>query len=417
MPHETIVHTVLSNGLQVKLKPQSHQRTVSLGMFIAHGSKDENPSTNGIAHYIEHVRFNTKHMPRQLRHLIDRLLSQGASYQAHTSKDYTRFSITCLPYHLEQSIRILSLLAKNRRISAQAVDHERPIILHEHSMHFSSNKALGELLDYSFWGERSLGLFVIGSRNNIQQFTRDALEQRVRHYYTPERTQLVALGPVDPQRLTDSIAQHLDDWRSIPNDLPEPEVETEPRVSSIPTSSPRAELLLGYLGVPFRSADRYVAELLADILGGGMQSRLFLELREKRKLAYLIHAYTLSYSLGGYVAVRVDCKVTDLKETCTLIRQELASLARGGVSDAELARAKAARNTAVLRVLEDSSQHLQLLGRNAVLGKDFFVDLETRRYDGVQPDHIVRLAREIFVPDNLAIACIGPGEEKLLELL
>lgn len=417
MPSETIVRTVLSNGFQVRLKQQTQQRTVNLGLFIAHGAEDEDLDTSGIVHYIEHVLFNPSHMSRQVKELLNTLLGAGAFYEAYTSKEYTRIIITCLPEHLEQALLVLSLLVSCHRVSAEVIEHERPIILHEHAMHFSSSTVLGEMLDNAIWGDRSLGLFVMGRKENISRFTKQELEQRIRLYYAPERTHVVALGPLKIEPFANFATRYFEPWVSMPCTLPDPVVATEPRLIALPTGHTRVDLLIGYPGVPFSSSDRYAMELLADILGGGMKSRLYLELREKRKMVYLVHAYTVSNNSGGHLAIKANCDAAELPQVFATIQQELERVKKDGVSGAELARAKAARETAVLRVLENSSQHLQLLGRYATLNDDFFVDLETHRVEAVQVDDLVRVACDIFVPDNLAMVGLGPKEEDLLRLI
>ena len=134
-------------------------------------------------------------------------------------------------------------------------------------------------------------------------------------------------------------------------------------------------------------------------------------------MVYLVHAYTVSYDLGGYLAIKINCDINELPKVFATIQQELERVKTGGISAAELVRVKATRKTAVLRVLENSSRHLQLLGRRAILNDDFFVDLEMCRIEAVRVDDVVRMAREIFVPDNLAMVGLGPKEEDLLRLI
>ena len=417
MPGETIIQTVFSNGLRVKLKQQLQQRTVNLGVFIAHGAKDETPEVNGIAHYIEHVLFNPNHMPQPTKKLLNTLLGGGAQYEAYTSKEYTRFTVTCLPEQQEQALSALSQLVSRWHIDTKAMEHERPIILQEHAMHFSSSTILGELLDKAFWGDRSLGLFVIGRKENIHRFTKQELEQRASQYYSAERTHLVALGPLEIEPFVNLTNKYFGSWMNTPHSLPTPVVETEPSISALPTNQSRVDLIVGYVGVPFSSSDRHAVALLADVLGGGMRSRLFLELREKHQVVYLVHAYSVNYGLGGYLAIRTNCEAAQLPKVYALIQQELERIKTGGITEAELVSAKAARTTAFLRVLENSTQHLQILGNYSVLNDDFFVDLEVRRVAAVQTEHIMRMAREILIPDHLALVALGPKEETLLRLV
>lgn len=417
MAKETIIQTVLSNGLQVRLKPHHHQRTINLGLYIGHGSQHEDYESNGIAHYIEHVIFNPNHMPAHVRSLLNDLMDAGVSYEAYTSKEYTRFVVNCRPDLLERALHLLSIIASSKQTSIDVIEHERSIILHEHSMAFSSSNVLKELLDNAMWGDHSVGLFVIGRKENISRFDRNAIEQRLQQNYVADRMTLVALGPIDFASFSDIVERYFGAWETQPSrtlDLP---IQTEPRVIALPTNSQRIDLLFAYPGASFLSHDRHAMDLLADALGGGLKSRLFLELRERQQLAYLVHAYTVTYGVGGYIAFKVNCEQKDMERVYQTIGEELEKIKQDGVSEGELGRVKAARTTALFGVLENSGQHLQIMGRRAILGDNFFVDVETRSIDAVSREDIARAAREIFVPENVAIVGLGPKQESLLQLI
>ncbi len=416
MARETIIHTVLSNCLQVKIK-HSDQRTINLGLFIDHGSRDETIEENGLAHYIEHVLFNPNHFSARMKEVYDELLSMGLVYEAFTSKEYTRIVLTCIPEQLEPALAFLSLLVTEPRITIEAVEHERPIILHEHAMRFSSSSALRELLDNAFWGDYSLGLFVIGRKENIQRFSVEDIESRFAARYVPDNTHLVALGPVDPLQLNTLTERYFGAWQNPSTIRHDISIINEPRVLSLPTKHTRIDLLIGYLGVPAGSKELPTIELLADILGGGLTSRLFIELREKRKLAYLVHAYTMSYSLAGYLAIAVNCQMENLQQVFEIIQQEIERLKQEPVTEKELQRAKAIRRTAVLRVLENSEQHLKLLGQRSLRNEDFFVDLTIHGIQAVKPADIQSMANRIFDLDNMAIVGFGPKTQDILSLI
>ncbi len=417
MAKETIFHTVIDNGLQIQLKQQPYQRTVNIGLFINHGSQNEDMDSNGISHYIEHVLFNANHMPNEVQELLSTLLDEGLSYNAYTGKEYTRFMIACRPSQTEQALKLLSMIISSKHTTMESIEHERQIILHEHEMAFSSSSILGDLLENAIWGDHSLGLFVIGRKENIRRFDKTEIDARLHDNYIAERTTVVGLGPLDPLTFSDSVERYFEGWTHAPCNIVDPPVSVEPRVVALRTSSPRTDLLIAYPGVPFFSADRYAMELLADILGGGRKSRLFVELREKQKLVYLVSAYSMAYRFGGYLAIKLNCETTALPTVYSTIREELERLGSTGIDEVELARVKATRITALLRVLENSDQHLQLLGRRAVLNDDFFVDIETRRIEAVRSADIVRLAREIFLPQNVAIVGLGPKQEELMRLI
>lgn len=417
MARETIIRTVLSNCLQIKLA-YVPQRTVNLGLFINYGTKDEDLETSGLAHYVEHVLFNPNYMPEGLRRLYDELIDAGASYEAYTSKEYTRIMVACLPEQVAEAIKMLSQIVTPSAISAEVVEHERSIILHEHAMRFSSGSMLGELMDHAFWGDHSIGLFVVGRRENIMRFSSEDIERRVAEYYTPDAAYLVALGPIaDFSGFIDEVEHCFGAWQTRNRVIVEPSAITEPRIIALPTGSKRVDLVIGYLGVPVDSRERPALELLADILGGGLKSRLFQEVRERQKLVYMIHAYTQTYRLGGYLAIKLNCDVSQIPDAYAAIMKVIGQVAAEGVTHEELNRAKAARRTAILRVLENSAQHLQLLGQRSVRGEDFFVDLLIRETQAVRVENVNDLARRIFTPTNQAMVGLGPRDEDLLKLI
>lgn len=418
MAKETIIQTALSNGLRVRLKRQPYQRTLTIGLFIKHGAQHEDIHTNGAAHYVEHVLFNPNHMHSEPRDLLNSLLDRGVSYEAYTSKEYTRFTLTGTPSLVEAIMRFIGLLVStSSHISRAAVEHERPIILQEHAMVFSSGKILRELLDNALWGDHSLGLYVIGRKENIARFDREDLEGQLQTHYVPEKATLVVLGDIELDLLDRLISCNLEPWTDRSSPSIDPVTVVEPRVIALPTGGNRADLLIGYPGMPFNSSDRFAMELLADILGGGMKSRLFTELRERQRKVYAVHAYPVSYGLGGYLAIQVNCDRSDIADVFSAIQQELNKLITDGIREDELSRAKATRITALLGVLENSAQHVQIFGRRAILNDDFYVDLEARHLNGVRSDEVMRVAIAILKPDNLALVGLGPTQQDLLSLV
>jgi len=418
--HETDehhAHGVLGNGLWVKMKKQPFQRTLNLGLFIGHGSCHETPESNGIAHFIEHVLFNPRHMAPPAAVLLDRLVDDGAGYEAFTSKDYTRFGITCLPRDMDLALELMARLLADVRITPEAVEHERAIILQEHAMAFSSPRGiLNQLLDHTFWGDRSLGLFILGRKENIARFQPEEIGECIRHHFVPQRCRLVVVSPADFSQVFAAAEEAFAPWDGHLGPIAEPEVVTAPGVLPLPATSRRADLLFGYLAGPFDSPDRHAVELLADILGGGLKSRLFLHLREQSKLAYLTLAYPLYYRLGGYLALRINCDLDDALAVGAGIDEELRQLREDGVEKVELRRAKGARTMALLDVLENNHKYLDLLGRRAIQGQDFNAGDELRGVDSIHEEDLRRVAREILVPEREAIVGFGVDREVLGEL-
>lgn len=410
------MHATLKNGLRVTLGRQPHRHTVSLGLFIESGSGYETLEDNGISHFTEHVLFHGPHMAAPAKRLLEELVEAGMKYEAYTSKDYTRFVLTCLPEHLPEAIRLMGLVASAREVSPGAIDHERPIILHEHAMSFTSSRIiLTEMLDYALWGNASLGLFVIGRRENIERFSKAQLDDLVSRRHLPGRAFLVALGPFDPDEVVAEAERQFEAWRGV-GTVSEDKVVAKPEMVALPRAGDRADLLFGYVGVPFTSPDRLAMELLADILGAGLKSRLFVELVQRRKLAYLARAYPVSYKRGGYIGIHVNCDRKDVSEVFATVAEQLRRLRADGVTADEIARAKAGRSMEILNAAESSVKHLHLVGHRAVMGEPFTAEGEIQRVRDARREDVSRLARQVLTPENAGVVGLGLSEAEFRDI-
>lgn len=417
MRSERLLGGPLGNGLAVRLLRRPHLGTVNLGLFVGHGSCHEDRRSNGISHYIEHVLWNPRHMPEPAKSQLYRLLESGARYEAYTSKEYTRFMVTCLPEALGLALETMGVVMREREVRAEAVEHERSVILHEHAMSFTSARIIfNEVLDHSLWGDESLGLFVIGRRENIERFDAFDLDDCLRRCYLPERSCLMIVGPLEEGPLMERAGASFAGWERGSGEWDEPAARAEPRMLSIPQRSSRVDLLFGFPGPGSLSPERFALEILADILGAGWKSRLFLALREGRKLAYLVRAYTVVYKQGGYIGVQVNCESQDAPEVFAVLDGEIRRLGRDGVRAEEVERAKAGKKMVLLDTVDTNGKYLQLLGRRALLGEDFDPERELAGFLGVRPEEVTRLARQILSLESAAVVARGPEAAELERL-
>lgn len=414
-------HHRLPNGMRIYLRDQPATRLVHIGMFVHHGSQNEDVQTNGLAHVIEHVLFTPRYFSGSAAALFGRLEQQGASYEAFTSKEYTRVFLKCLPESFGDALAFMSHLAQTRELDPSAVEEERPIILHEHAMNFSSSLSMEkQVLDNAMWGDQSIGLFLLGRKENIQRFTTAEIEARIRSYFAPERALLLIGGPFDAPAAAEEVTRRFADWRGGDQPVPEPVAVPMAKAIALPTQSKRVALQLGYLAFPFGSPERCEAELLADILGGGIRSRLFRELRENKKLVYHVQAIPVSYEIGGHLAIAINCDRHDVGACCAAIKGVLASLQEVGTTTAELERAKAERIMGLLDAAESQREYMHLVGRQALLSgpssPPFGIVSEITRVNEVDPDEILQQARRMFVDDGLGAVGFGLEEKEMSAL-
>ena len=410
----------LANGLRVYVRSTFTSRVVHIGLFVKHGSLHEDHHSNGIAHFIEHVVFNARYFPPKVAAVYERLIASGAYYEATTTKEYTRFTLFCLPESLNDALRFFSLVARPRLPDADAVDTERSVILHEHAMTFASRSPLdAQVLDSCVWGDQSIGLFILGRKENIQRFTQEEVEQRMRRYYVPERALLAMVGPIEAEPALARVRELFGDWARAEEPVPEPQVIVKPQITVLPTQGNRVTLQLGYLGglgVTLGSPYRLPLELLADVLGGSPRSRLFLQLRQVHRLAYLVHTALITYELGGYLGIFINCDRGDLKRCYETVRATFHSLREEGIGEAELGRARSERLVAALDTMEINRQYLYLLGRRALLGEPFDRDSETEQIRRVQVADVRPFCDSLLEDDAPAVVGLGLTADELAEL-
>lgn len=419
-PPELHTQSELPSGLRVYLRSDFNSRVLHVGLFVKHGSLHEDRDSSGLAHFIEHVVFNPRYFTPEVTAVYDRLVARGASYEASTTKEYTRFSVFCLPESIHEAVHFLSLLARPQRPSQEAIETERSIVLHERAMTLGSPGPLDtQWLDHAIWGESSLGLFILGREANVRRFTQDDVEERMRAYYVPERMLLGVVGPVAPETLMPRVQQLFGDWSRGQQAIPEPTALAAPRTVALPAQSPRVTLQLGFLGglgVTLGSEHRLPMELLGDVLGIGPRSRLFVQLRQEKKLAYLAHSTVMTYELGGYLGVYINCDRAAFKECYATVRSTIAELCAQGVGAAELERARLERLVAILDSMEVNRKYLNLVGRRALLGLPFDRDSEPGQIHAVTAGQVDAFARDLLADARPAVVGIGLSEEELAEL-
>jgi predicted Zn-dependent peptidase len=416
MYYESISKAMLENCMKVIVRRTKQSRNLSVGMYVNHGSKDENITNNGISHFIEHMAFSHENMNSSAKKMVGNLLDSGALYEAYTGKEMTRCCITSQKSYKSDIIKTLSEIVKLQDISEERINHERAIILQEAETYFASSKVKTELAERALWGDRSLGLFVIGNQDNISRFSKNEIESRFQQFYSPSNTLIVIQGDVDPDETFNEIANQFDFWKSETVSNQSPLLEVSPSVMGIGNSS-RVNLTATFVGPSFRSRKRYAMALLSDILGEGLKSRLFVELREKRELVYSIYSYALSYGLGGYMAIDLNCRRESLEESFKVIMDIINDIQQNGVTNEELERARASRITSTLQIPNDAIRHLNTTGRYALYNKDFFVDTEVFEFMNVTDEDIREVSKEMCDQSNMALSAVGTDSESLLTLL
>ncbi len=404
------VKSVFPNGLQVLVQPRKYARTTSWGVFVSHGVRDETKESNGISHFMEHVIFNAQYRNQSE---LSQLVKQGAIVEAFTTKEYTQFSVTTVPGESDTALRGLANLIRRPSFNVSLIETERAIIEEEIKTFMSTKKALDEWVERALFGNRSLGLFTLGPRENLSTFDETALQERYNKYYTPLRTVIVCQGSVKETEVLDKVFDAFDDWNQKPISIPPPKFEDAPQLVGISTQAHRVSLYVAFRGPGLANIDRTPFSLIADSLGLGIGSRLWNALREERQLVYEIQAAPTTYGVAGYMTIRLSCERDKVRDVIQILLTEIARLHQG-LDDSELERARTIRTTGLLNQHENSRLMLPTVGKYAINGLTLFIDTEIQNLNLVTKEDTARVARQYLTENTLAIVAYGLSREELL---
>ena len=398
--------TVLRNGLQIVSEDIRSTSTYSLGVFVSVGSRHETPSLHGASHFLEHLLF--KGTPTRTAEQISATIeSVGGELNAYTAKEHTCFYARVLHSDAELAVDVLTDMIIHSLITPRDVDAERAVILDEISMHADDPaERAAEAAATEIFGKSGLGRPVSGSAASVVALTRRQILHHWKRHYRPGSLVVAAAGKVDHDRLVERLSA-LDGEPSI----------TAARRRGTTTISRRGALLMHPLPLEQSSAvlafpspgtfdaRRFPIGLLSLIIGGGMSSRLFVEVRERRGLTYGIDAGETTYSDAGLWSVEWQCAPGKLTQILELVRSTLAEIAAHGVSEEELARAKGQMCGQTALSYEGPGSRMSRLGVNAILGDQRTLGELLRCFDQVTAEQVRAEAEVLFAhPPTLAIA-------------
>ena len=414
--------TVLPNGLRVVTAPMPAAKSVAVMVMIAAGSRYETPDTNGIAHFAEHMFFKGTERRPTAKDISAEVDGIGGEFNAFTSKEYTGYYIKCAAEHRTLALDVLADQLLNSKFEPEEVEREKGVIIEELNMYVDTPRDhVDSVYDHLLFGDQPLGWDILGSKETIRAAGRQTFLDYLDSWYAPRRIVVGAAGAVDGGFLGEVESQfgHLDD-RDTDSAAPTQVSQDGPRVLIDTRDSDQAHLRLGVRGIPTTHSDRYVMQVLGAILGGGMSSRLFTEVRERLGLAYYVFCHHQSYDDAGTLFSQsgVDIKRIDLAVQ-TIVR-EFGKLTREPVDEVELRRTKNYLKGRIVLQLEDPRGLLTFGLRRETL-ENGLVEPE-QILDGIEAvtaADIQRLAGEVIRNDGLNFGLVGPFDDdaRFLELL
>lgn len=401
---------VLPNGLVVITETMSHIRSVSVGVWIRNGSRREIPQENGLAHFMEHMVFKGTER-RSAEDIAREMDSVGGMLDAFTSKEQVCFNAKVLDEHLSIAFDVIADLCLRPKFDSDDVRKERQVVLEEIKMDLDNPEyQLHEIFTRGFWPEHPLGRPILGTPETVSQFSREALQTRFREWFAPDHLVVTAAGNIAHEQVMDLVEREFGS------------LEPSGKLEAYPAPHPSAPIhlekkrdleqvhvVLGVPSFPIAHERRFGVAVLNNLLGGGMSSRLFQNIREKQGLAYAVFSEVTNYSDAGMFTVYAGTAKETVGQVIDLTIKEFRAMKGAPVTEEELLRAKNHLKGSLMLSLESSSSRMSNLARQELyFGRFFSLDEILSAIDSVTRDEVQSLAREFFRPERISATVLGP---------
>lgn len=405
---------MLATGLRIVTTTIPHARSVSTAFFVGVGSRFEELRTQGICHFVEHMLFKGTHKRPTAKDVSVSIEQLGGILNAETGKEITVYWNKVATRHWPTAIDLLADVLRNSLFDPAEVEKERGVIVEELSMLLDSPiDWVHVLVDEALWGDHPLGRDVGGTRASVESISRDDLVDFVERYYSPDNTVVAVAGPMAHDEVVAQTRVLLGDWQRRPP-APWAPVDDDAigqRVLLRGKETEQAHLCVAVPGVSYFHPDRFALDLLNVILGEGMSSRLFLELREKRGLAYDVHSYISRFRDTGAMVIYAGVDPDRTGDTLEAILAELDNV-HAGLPSEEVTRAKDFwKGRMELRLEETRSLASWLGSQELLLNRIYSLDEVVAQIDAVTHDDLARVAAAAFARSRLNLALIGPFDD------
>jgi len=405
--------TTLDNGLRVLTADLPYAQSVAVMVMLAAGSRYETAESGGIAHFAEHMFFKGTERRPSARQIAGEIDAIGGEFNAFTGKESTAYYVKCAAEHRDVALDVLVDMLRNSLFDVDEIEREKGVIVEEMNMYYDTPRDyIGGIYEQLLWGDQPLGRDTIGTKETIRDATRETFTSYLDRWYRPSRMVLGVAGRIG-DGLEEKVLELLGDFADAETGEPEPTApNSNGRVRVATKQSEQAHVSLGVHSVPLDHPDRYTIQLLATALGGGMSSRLFTEVRERRGLAYYVYGLNHSYTDAGTLFSQAGVDIGRIDDAVTTIAAELRKIAAEPLPADELEKARNFTKGRFVLQLE-SPQGLIMFGLRKEVLERRLPDPEevVRGLDAVTNDDVARVASELIANDRLRLAVIGPFDD------
>jgi len=414
--------TVLDNGIRILSEEMPNTRSASLGIWVENGSRHESRHQNGISHFVEHLLFKGTER-RSAARIAEEMDAVGGVLNAFTAKEYTCYYGKVLDENLPLAIDLLTDIFLHSIFDREEIERERSVILQEISQaEDTPDDYVHDLFSLDFFRDHPLGRPICGEVATVRNFRREDFLEFVRERYLPGRVLVAAAGHLKHEDLVREMEKRLgaveNSKLKINNSkFKEDAPALQSGIFQHSKSLEQVHFCLGVAGIHQSHPMRYAAYILNTILGGGMSSRLFQEIREKRGKAYSVYSFLSSYKDVGYLGVYAGTSIDWVEEVVELVLKEMGRLAAGEIGEEEIERTKNQLIGGMILGLETSDAWMSHIAKNEIyFSKAVTVEEISRRIRSVSRADLVGLAGAILRPEGMALTLLGDVEKKKLEL-
>ncbi len=406
---ENIDITTLPNGVRIISETVPHVQSISLGLWVGTGSRDEAPAIRGISHFIEHMLFKGT-QKRTAWEIADTIEARGGHLNAFTGKETTCYETRVLSEDLELSMDILTDMFRNSVHDPEEMEREKRVVIEEIKMYEDTpEEQVHDLFEQVLWNTHPLGKPIIGTEKTVSAITREAILDYMKTLYTPERIVVSAAGNLEHSQLVRLAEKTLGDMTgTAPKRILKPAKASGKSKKLSKRDTEQVHFCLGTNGYNKQENERFALSILNNVLGGNMSSRLFQEIREKRGLAYSIGSYTRVYLDTGHFCVYGGTSPQTYQQVLDLTLAEFENVRKNGLTEDELSKAKTQIRGALVLGLEGMNSRMSryadsLLAFNRVIP----ISEVLERYNSISHDDIGNVANKVLSPEAQTLTAIG----------
>ena len=400
---------ILPNGLVILTEPMEHVHSASVGIWLRSGSRREPQELNGISHFIEHMVFKGTRR-RSAEDIAREIDSLGGMLDAFTSKEMVCFNTRVLDEHLPKAFDILSDMVLEPKFAEEDIAREQGVILEEIRMTQDNPEDLvHELFTQNFWHPHALGKPILGTPETISAFTRDTIQRWFQKCYAPNRMVITAAGHLTHAQLVDLVAERFSKLPRAEDAFADPKPEATPHITlRSKRELEQVHLCIGVPALPLTDRRRFSVSVMNNILGGGMSSRLFQNIRERQGLAYSIFSDLNPYRDAGMLSVYAGTSIDTTGKVVESVLQEFRRMRDEPIDAEELRRAKDHLKGATLLALEGSGARMSNLARyHMYFDRHFTAPELIAMLEAVNADEVQQIARDFFQPARIAASVVG----------